>query len=125
MYAFKTPEGVGFSRKPFGEDSVELTEEEHASLVAGQSADHVIAWSPKGKPYLDSRKWTAEELEVSERAWRNSELSRADIEMNKLVDSGAAEVTMSEWRKYRVALRDWPAMPDFPVANKRPVAPDV
>lgn len=122
MYAFKTDEGVGFSRRPFGEKSVELTDEEHAALILGQSSESVITWNPKGKPYLADRIFTAGELAISERAWRNAELQRADIELNKLSDLAG---DVAPWREYRQALRAWPESINFPSVAHRPTAPDI
>jgi hypothetical protein len=59
-----------------------------------------------------------------EREWRDIEISRADIELNKVQD-GAGVGTVSEWRLYRVALRNWPTHPEFPKVESRPVAPDL
>jgi len=53
-----------------------------------------------------------------ERAWRDSELNSADVELLKVQDGGAG--TVSEWRNYRNALRDYPQQPDFP-NGERPV----
>lgn len=60
---------------------------------------------------------------IAEREWRNAEISRSDIELNKVQD-GVGTGTVGAWREYRCALRDWPEHPDFPQADKRPVAPD-
>ena len=58
-----------------------------------------------------------------ERAWRNAELSRADIELNKVQD-GMGIGSVAAWRQYRVDLRNWPENPEFPNSMARPVAPD-
>lgn len=55
------------------------------------------------------------------RVWRDGELARADIELNKVQD-GMGKGTVSEWRAYRVALRTWPESQDFPAV--KPTAPD-
>lgn len=60
---------------------------------------------------------------VFERAWRDKELQRADIELNKVQD-GMAGLPVSSWRKYRIVLRTWPEHEKFPDAQYRPVAPD-
>lgn len=62
-------------------------------------------------------------LETEERAWRNTELFRADIELNKVQD-GMGTGTVGTWREYRCALRNWPESEFFPDSTKRPVAPD-
>ena len=60
-----------------------------------------------------------------ERAWRDSELIRADIELYKVQDIDPKAVgTVAGWREYRKALRAWPEHKDFPNKEKRPVSPD-
>ena len=66
---------------------------------------------------------TDDEKAVRERSWRDAELFRADIEINKSEDAlGAFDA--ETWRAYRQALRDWPADPNFPDSDFRPSAPD-
>lgn len=57
------------------------------------------------------------------RSQRDAELVRADAIINKIED-GEIEGEVSEWRKYRVALRKWPEADDFPSDTSRPQAPD-
>lgn len=66
---------------------------------------------------------TPEQLASAERSWRDAELNRADIELNKVQD-GMGHGAVGEWREYRCALRDWPEHASFPDAAHRPVAPD-
>lgn len=54
-----------------------------------------------------------------ERAWRNSELAKADIELYKLQD-GRGTGLASDWSDYRNALRDWPEHESFPDSAFRP-----
>lgn len=61
-----------------------------------------------------------EELCAIERLWRNSELGRADVEINKLTDAG---LDAQEWKAYRVSLRNWPQSQLFPDSTKRPAPP--
>ena len=76
------------------------------------------AWEDLGEePYTPSH----EDLCVSERLWRNAELARADIEINKLTDAG---LEAQAWKAYRIALRNWPENTNFPCTDQRPVAPD-
>lgn len=60
-------------------------------------------------------------LAVLERVWRNQELDKADIEINRLEDRG---LDSQLWRDYRVALRGWPENSNFPIAEHRPEAPE-
>ena len=66
---------------------------------------------------------TPEQLAAIERAWRDGELDRADIELNKVQD-GMGTGTVSAWREYRCALRNWPEHESFPDSSFRPNAPD-
>lgn len=59
-----------------------------------------------------------------ERAWRDSELSRADKELLKAED-GEGVGEPSDWRAYRKALRAYPDTEGFPLKpENRPTAPD-
>lgn len=58
------------------------------------------------------------------REWRNTELARADVQLLKVQDGMPNLGTVSDWRKYRVALRTWPDTEGFPSLESRPVAPD-
>lgn len=62
-----------------------------------------------------------EEEKLQARLWRDGELYRADVELNKVQD-GMGVGTVGQWRAYRVALRTWPETGDFP--SVRPTAPD-
>jgi hypothetical protein len=55
------------------------------------------------------------EAENEARGWRNGELAKADIEINKLDDEGG---NSSDYRAYRIALRGWPATAQFPSGTK-------
>lgn len=69
---------------------------------------------------------TEQDLAVIERFWRDTELLRADIELNKIQDSDPnATGTVTLWREYRKNLRALPQQPSFPVASARPIAPDL
>jgi hypothetical protein len=65
-----------------------------------------------------------EDLANVERFWRDSELNRADEELNKVQDSDPKSVgTVTEWRQYRKDLRAWPDNSNFPDKNFRPQSP--
>ncbi len=49
------------------------------------------------------------------REWRNNELARADIEVNKIDDEGGDS---KDFRAYRIGLRDWPQTLGFPDSEK-------
>ena len=65
---------------------------------------------------------TSEQLANEARIWRDAELTRADIELNKVQD-GMGIGTVTQWRSYRVALRNWPTTDGWPESTK-PAAPD-
>ena len=71
---------------------------------------------------LNQMQFEHTKTEKKERAWRNKELARADIELNKAQDGGGGVV--SDWRDYRNALRNMPEHSDFPSNIARPIAPD-
>jgi hypothetical protein len=54
-----------------------------------------------------------------ERTWRDAELAKADIELNKVQD-GRGTGLVSDWRDYRNELRDWPEHESFPDSAFRP-----
>lgn len=58
------------------------------------------------------------------RAWRSSELSRADVMFNRVTDGLEGKGTVEDWKAYRNALRNYPEAKGFPSAESRPVAPD-
>lgn len=57
------------------------------------------------------------------RAWRDTELARADVCLLKAED-GDGVGTVSEWREYRKALRAWPEAEGFPADSSKPKSPD-
>lgn len=74
------------------------------------------AWVDLGEPEPD--------VIITERAWRDAELRRADIILNKVQDGMTGFGSVGPWRSYRVELRNWPENPEFPKIENRPVAPD-
>lgn len=104
-------------------DVVEITTEEHSALIEGQSTGKVITPDENGYPVLVEPVITPEQIASIERAWRNAELERADIELNKVQD-GMGTTSVASWREYRCALRNWPESEFFPDSTKRPIAPD-
>lgn len=79
------------------------------------------AWLADGNTPAPIDPPSAAAIASAERKWRDSELLKADIEINKAADSaGTAEAA---WREYRVALRDWPKAAAFPESSARPKRP--
>lgn len=98
--------------------AVELPQPCHAPYMDGvrsETGEWVGVWKDAGPG--------PEELTAVERLWRDSELTRADIELNKVQD-GMGVGTVTAWRTYRVALRAWPEHDNFPAESYRPSAPD-
>lgn len=60
----------------------------------------------------------------TERQWRDAELVRADLMLNRIQDGMSGFGSIGPWRSYRVDLRNWPENPEFPKTACRPVAPD-
>lgn len=66
----------------------------------------------------------ATNITSTERSWRDHELTVADVELLKAEDGDpASKGTPTEWRQYRVDLRNWPQSPAFPDSAMRPVRP--
>lgn len=103
----------------------------NGAVFAYETQDEAVQFGPNDLVQMSEqevyahlhRQPTAEQLEFAERAWRDTELDRADIELNKVQD-GMGTGTVSQWREYRCNLRNWPESQDFPDSSKRPVAPD-
>lgn len=72
-----------------------------------EPADEVVAVNP---------------VTTTARAYRDTELKRADIQLLKVQDGANGLGTQKAWREYRVLLRDWPSTESFPL--EAPVAPD-
>jgi hypothetical protein len=108
------------------EDAVEITPEYKQYLLSGQASNsQSIVINVAGYPVLQDRIVPDIQLKSHERAWRDSELSRADIELYKIQDSDTNTVgSVGDWRSYRKNLRAWPQHKDFPKQEFRPKAPD-
>ena len=72
---------------------------------------------------IDTEKLLTVQVTV-EREWRDAELSRADIMLNRVQDGMSGFGTVAQWRAYRIDLRNWPTAAKFPDVSSRPVAPD-
>lgn len=113
------------------DDVVEISAENHADLLAGQSEGKVIVWDDDGFPVLvDPPPPSDEELAVIERLWRNQRLSETDNVVTRHRDEKELNLALTltpeqfaELLVYRQALRDWPQAASFPAIEFRPVAP--
>ena len=82
-----------------------------------------LAWLSRGNQPLPAATPSAEQLASEARTWRDAELQRADVSLNKVLD-GVGTGTEAGWRSYRVELRDWPRTPRWP-ACARPTYGDL
>lgn len=106
------------------DDAIEISLEKYSELRQGEMSGKNIIPDKNGFPILSTEPSGSSKAQ-SERVWRNSELNRSDVELNKVQDSDQKAIgTVSQWREYRKALRAWPEHKDFPIKEKRPLAPD-
>lgn len=86
-------------------------------------ADYLMWLSEGNTPKCGNEK-SADEIMVDfeARLWRNNELTRADVVLNRIQDGETGLGTQKAWRAYRVELRNWPETELFPM--EKPVAPD-
>ena len=113
-------------------DAVEITPDEHVTLLSGRRAGRLIELDPQsGRPVLGAIPLPVErDLSELEREWRDSELTAVMWLRERHRDQLEIEVettlTAEQFREllvYIQALRDWPQSPDFPVLEQRPAAP--
>ncbi|WP_213937517.1 phage tail assembly chaperone [Pseudomonas sp. dw_612] len=113
------------------EGAKEITEEQHAELVAAQSGGKLIIPDPDGYPMaIEPLPPTNDEVAATERAWRDQRLSETDSlvtrhrdELGEGVATTLAAEQYAELQIYRRGLRNWPQGTEFPLADHRPVAP--
>ena len=112
-------------------DVVEISNDLHAELMAGQSEGKIIAWDDDGYPVLvDPPPSTPKMLAVIERQWRDERLWVTDGVVTRHRDEIevgiAPTLTVEQYAElqvYRRQLREWPQGDDFPLADHRPAAP--
>lgn len=59
------------------------------------------------------------DAEVTERAWRDEELAKADLELY-IIQDGGGNRSVGELRAWRNLLRDYPEHADFPTGQRPP-----
>jgi hypothetical protein len=112
-------------------DAVEITADEHAALLAGQSAGKLITADKNGHPILiDPPPPSIEMLSTEKRGKRNALLNGTDwfiMRHRDEVDVGSkASLTNGQFNAllaYRQALRDVPQQSCFPDKIDWPEAP--
>ncbi|MNQ04615.1 hypothetical protein D3C85_173330 [compost metagenome] len=106
------------------EDCRSISEEVYLSLIEQQSLGKLIKSDEQGLPIAVDNIPSLAALMLDERIWRDSELRRADVELNKVQDSDPKSTgSVSDWRLYRKALRAYPEHPEFPSRAARPTSP--
>lgn len=104
-------------------DCVEITEEYKAYLLSSESSAKKIAPDESGYPVIVDAVLSDENRVMIERAWRDSELIQADVELNKVQDADPKAIgTVAQWRQYRKELRAYPESEGFS-SGIRPVSP--
>ncbi|KAF2395399.1 phage tail protein [Pseudomonas frederiksbergensis] len=113
------------------EGAKEITEEQHAELVAAQSNGKLIVPGPDGCPLaIDPPPLSVAEQEVAERAWRDAQLAPTDgivsrhrDELEEGIPTTLTAEQYAELQVYRRLLRNWPQGAEFPLVDHRPVSP--
>ena len=106
-------------------DAKKIPFELYRNLIDEQSKGKIIIPDENGMPILADVASNEDILVIKERMWRDSELRRADTELNKVQDADPKAMgSVASWRDYRKALRAWPENKDFPSPALRPKAPD-
>jgi hypothetical protein len=112
-------------------DSIEISDEDHFSLLEGATKGKIIAANKKGYPVLvDPPPLSQEILTANERDWRSQQLTATDGVVTRHRDEleEGSETTLStaqytELQVYRRSLRNWPEAGEFPLIEHRPSAP--
>lgn len=110
--------------------AVEVTSDQHQSLLAGQSAGKNITADENGYPILVDRPVPQRDY-LAEAVAETARLRAiADYEITPLQDAvdvddaTAAELALlKSWKKYRVALNRLPEQAEYPVTVSWPVTP--
>lgn len=112
-------------------DAVEITSEQHAALLQGQSEGKVIAADASGRPVLaDPPAPTPEQLATQIRAERDAKLQASTwlVERHREeLEAGKTTLTSEEYQavlSYRQALRDITEQAGFPNQVEWPVSPE-
>ena len=111
------------AKNTFPEDCFEVLEEDFIEFSSPPTG--------KVRSYKDDKfSWidveiSDQDISMLEKFWRDSELVRADSELNKVQDADPkATGSVADWRTFRKNLRSWPESSEFPNKDFRPVAPD-
>ena len=103
-------------------DAVEITCDEHAALLAGQSAGQRIEADEHGRPVLhDAPASDAAALADAVRARRDALITATDYLL--MPDYPISAAQLADVRAYRQALRDVPLQQGFPQTIDWPMSP--
>lgn len=113
------------------EGAREITDEQHAELLAAQDNGKLIVPDADGYPIaIEPPPPSDEELAAVERVWRDQRLSETDgvvtRHRDELEEGLATTLTAEQYvelQDYRRALRNWPEAGEFPLSEHRPPAP--
>ena len=105
-------------------DAVEITRDEHATLLAGQSAGQRIEADEHGHPVLrDAPVPSNDALADAARARRDALITATDYLL--MPDYPISAEQLAEVRSYRQALRDVPLQAGFPSGIDWPAPPTI
>ncbi|AIC20221.1 hypothetical protein EY04_15320 [Pseudomonas chlororaphis] len=111
--------------------AVEISDSEYGALFAEPFINRRIGVDKDGRPVLvDMPLPTPEQLADLERNWRDGQLGVTDPlvarhrdEFEEGGDTSLTSTQYSELQAYRRALRNWPENDEFPLIDRRPIAP--
>lgn len=113
-------------------DVVEISQEYHAQVLAGEAAGMVIISDEEGKPVLTQPPPPSQEAVAAiERVWRDLQLKSAEWvasrhrdELDMQLHTTLTVEQFAQLLQFRQQLRDWPADDDFPLIEHRPTPPE-
>lgn len=112
-------------------DALPITEARYQEVIANPVPGKIRTHDTVGLPVLiEQPAGSADDLEASERIWRNAEVSATEWLVTRHRDQQDMQLATTlraeqyaELLHYRQDLRDWPQSAHFPVLEHRPVAP--
>ena len=105
-------------------DAVEITHDEHAFLLAGQSTGQRIEADDHGRPVLrDAPVPSSDALADAARTHRDALITATDYLL--MPDYPISAAQLAEVRTYRQALRDVPLQAGFPQTIDWPAPPTI
>lgn len=111
-------------------DAVEISQDLHCSLLAGEAGGKLIQLDETGQPVLVDQEEEPDATSAVERAWRSAEINRISWLRDRHRDEieTGTETTIdaeqyAQLHQYIQALRDWPDAAAFPDTTQRPATP--